>query len=57
MGLTADYLKDQFEDERLKSDFRAGLLQEKVYRYIIDKAEITETEQSGDVSESQESEK
>jgi len=44
LGVTADYLKDEFDKGNLLEDFRAALLQEKVYEFLQEQAEITEEE-------------
>ena len=52
MGVTADYLQDQFEKSNMIEDFRATLLQEKVYTFLQEHAVITEedppAEESGE---------
>lgn len=42
IGMSADYLKDQLETNKMTEELRASLLQEKVFKFIQDKAEITE---------------
>ncbi len=42
MGMSADYLKDQLEANKMTEELRASLLQEKVFKFIQDNAEITE---------------
>lgn len=42
LGVTADYLRDEFEKGNMLEDFRAALLQEKVYAFLQEHAEITE---------------
>lgn len=44
MGMTPDYLRDQLEQNKMLEDLRASVLQEKVYKFIQDNAEITEEE-------------
>jgi trigger factor len=44
VGMTQDYLKDQLEQSKMLEDVRASVLQEKVYKFIQDNAEITEQE-------------
>jgi trigger factor len=44
LGVTADYLRDEFEKANMGDDFRGTLLQEKVYKFIEDNATITEEE-------------
>jgi trigger factor len=44
MGVTADYLKDQLEEGKMLGELRETLLQEKVYKMIQDRAEVTEEE-------------
>ena len=52
LGVTADYLRDEFEKSNMLEDFRATLLQEKVYTFLQEHAEITEedppAEESGE---------
>lgn len=42
LGVTPDYLKDEFEKGNMIEDFRAALLQDKVYKFVQEQAEITE---------------
>lgn len=44
VGMSLDYLKDQLEQNKMLDDIRASVLQEKVYTFIQDNAEITEHE-------------
>jgi len=52
LGVTADYLQDEFEKSNMIEDFRATLLQEKVYTFLQEHAVITEedppAEESGE---------
>ncbi len=51
LGMSVDYLKDQLEQNSMLEDMRAGILQDKIYKFIEKNAIITEKE----VSELQES--
>ncbi|MBI5249673.1 MAG: trigger factor [Desulfomonile tiedjei] len=42
IGMSADYLKDQLEANKMTEELRASLLQEKVFKFIQDHGEITE---------------
>ncbi len=42
LGLSADYLKDQLEQEKMLEDFRASLVQDKCYEFIKSNAELIE---------------
>lgn len=42
IGMSVDYLRDQLEANKMTEELRASLLQEKVFKFIQDKAEITE---------------
>ncbi len=44
MGMTKDYLRDNLEQNKMLEDLRASVLQEKVYKFIQDSAQITEEE-------------
>ncbi|MGB6063345.1 MAG: trigger factor [Desulfomonilaceae bacterium] len=52
MGLSVDYLKDQLEEGKMLEELRETLLQEKVYKFIQEHAEVTEEEPpAGEVSQ------
>jgi trigger factor len=42
MDVSTDYLKDQLETGKMMDEFRASVLQDKIYKFIKDNAEITE---------------
>jgi trigger factor len=44
LGVSPDFLKDEFEKGNITGDFRATLLQDKVYKFLQEQAEITEEE-------------
>jgi trigger factor len=44
MDMTQDYLRDHLEKNNMLEDLRASVLQEKVYKFIQDDAQITEEE-------------
>lgn len=58
IGMSADYLKDQLEANKMTEELRASLLQEKVFKFIQDHAEITEESppESGETQKEEEEE-
>jgi len=56
VGMSADYLKDRLEESKMVEEFKVSLLQEKVFKFIQDNAEITEENPPEDDSSKKEEE-
>lgn len=54
MGLSPDLLKDRWGEDNMLEEFRAGLVEDKIYELIQEHAEITEQEPPAEDEETQE---